>query len=135
MNKSTFYGKHAYYFRDLTVKLYRINLSKDPWHTNQVFTAPVSPGITNPIWAICLCTVLVISDLKRGWTCLCLKTFSLSTFHKELTCLLSTLHPFIDYILLENKFLLNLIRPETGLKLSLYNFTFTFLKPQNFSGT
>lgn len=64
-----------------------------------------------------------------------LENFSFNTFHEGLICLPLTLYPFIDYILLANKFLLNLIRPETGLKLSVCRFSFTFLKPQNVHGT
>lgn len=117
------------------VKFYEILLSEDPWHMNWVFTVLVSLGMTNPIWTICSCSMLAISNLKRGQTCLCLQTFSLNTLNEELICLPLMLHPFIDYIFLANKVLSNMIRSEAGLKFSVCSFIFTFLKPSNVSGT
>lgn len=39
------------------------------------------------IRTIC-CSVLAVSELNRGWTCMCLQTLSLDSFNEKRTCLL-----------------------------------------------
>lgn len=42
-------GEHARYFSGITANLYEINLGEDSWHTNGVFTGPVSLGMTKSL--------------------------------------------------------------------------------------
>lgn len=133
MNKTQYYGEHVYYFIDFTVK--RWNLFA--WGSLAQLSVYCSRSIGHdkPGLNLCLCTVLAISDLKGRGTCLCLNVHSLNTFPEERVYLSLTLHPSIDHIFLANKSLSDLIRPETGLKFSVCNFIFIFLKPWNVNST